>query len=129
MKRVIIDVLQEKKLENLRARNILVKTCVLSKYHFERSNNKMLKYNFFRKWKNSNVLTTINQLNVFKKNDPIKSILFIKTVEKLIKLKILKLFKYKALRLKKINESKKIDFYINLNQVKYNLIRQKHVWN
>lgn len=113
----------------IRGRNILLKDCVLNKYQVERSNNKMLKYSFFRKWKNKKIKANVESLNVFRKNDYIKTILLFKTVEKLIKNNILKIFKKKTLKFKKIKESKKIDFYINLNQVKYNFKRQKLAWN
>ena len=99
----------------------LLKNYVLSKSYFERANNKNLKFNSFRKWKNYTLKFGIEfkvKTNVLQQNNTIKTLLFFKKIEKTVKQKILKILKRKILRYKQKEQPKKIDYYVNQNQVR-----------
>jgi hypothetical protein len=113
---IVIKVSQEK----IRIRNMILKNYVLSKFYVERANNKNSKYYFLRKWRNFSLKQGIilkGKTRSFQQTNTVKILLFFKLIEKTIKQKILKWYKTKILRLKAIDESKKIDYYVNINQV------------
>jgi hypothetical protein len=56
--------------------------------------------------------------NVLQQNNTIKTLLFFKKIDKTVKQKILKTLKRKILRYKPKEQPKKIDYYVNQNQVR-----------
>lgn len=108
--------------DKLRERALVLKDCVLAKFFFDLVNNKKIKNKFLRKWRNMSMKKQIvikSSQIIFNKNEIVKTIVFCKTLEKVIKNKIFKWFKFKSFRHKPLQESRKIDYYVNLNQVSY----------
>lgn len=116
-----MDSLKRISKELILRRSILLKNYVLSKYYFERANNKNLKFNLFRKWKNFTLkfgLVFKGKTNLLQQINTIKTLLFFKRIEKIVKQKILRILKRRILRYKPKELEKKIDFYVNQNQVR-----------
>lgn len=114
----VINELKYIKQKKLRERAIILKDCILATFLIDQLNKAKIKNKFIRKWNIISKKERIFKRSIaFKKNDIINSIVFIKTLYKIIKSKIFKWFKVKSLHQKALKESKKIDFYINLNQV------------
>lgn len=92
----------------------------MAKYYLERTNNRTIKFNWLRKWKNFNLKYGIlfkGKSSILQQSNAIKTLFFFKKVEKTIKAKILRLIRSKISRYKLTEQPKKIDFYVNLNQV------------
>jgi hypothetical protein len=74
----------------------------------------------FRKWKNFTLkfgMVFKGKTNFLQQNNTIKTFLFFKNIEKTVKQKILRTLKRKILRYKPKEQPKKIDYYVNQNQV------------
>jgi hypothetical protein len=105
----------------LTRRNNALKFSFSTKHLIEQSYLKTAKYSVFRRWSNFQLRTipfsdAKASININRSIFP-KTVMLTKTLNNFLKGKIFRIVKLKLLLLKPIEDSKKIDFYININQV------------